>query len=440
MTSVAVETPPHISVEHHIAELVGTHGADAKLHGVGFACVFNHNEIGVDKNNRQNPGGQHCDFLLGDKQQHQEYEREYGQQCQAGNDHLWVPCEEPVRAMGDDIAQFLAVGHRAEYGVQAHLFVHHAVVLGDHQVGISQTTVEQRVQVHRIPAYDKSHEKRRRQIPEQVQHVEPVMVRVQAGDRAAHRVDAVGKGQPRVQFAEEVRHHFNRIQAGGTGYLHNDQNYGDGFADMAECHGQCINNVDVDERTEDSGQDEQQRMLALDAEHQIADGGDDGLQESDGDQQQPAAKICLRSGDTANALAVDLKLVDGNQHETTYPQCQIRVERGDCGPVIVGGIHDFRGQSDGIAHELAESLVIQMQRIPDFLVSGGTIERGDIGAYGGDIAGHLAQRILRAIDGGFRLVQGIDKLVEQPVGLIQGAGQRSQRAIQRAVQGGETVQ
>ena len=64
--------------------------------------------------------------------------------------------------------------------------------------------VEQRVQVHRIPAYDKSHEKRRRQIPEQVQHVEPVMVRVQAGDRAAHRVDAVGKGQPWVQFAEEV--------------------------------------------------------------------------------------------------------------------------------------------------------------------------------------------------------------------------------------------
>ena len=312
MTSVAVETPPHISVEHHIAELVGTHGADAKLHGVGFACVFNHNEIGVDKNNRQNPRGQHGDFLLGDEQQHQEYEREYGQQCQTGNDHLWIPCEEPVRAMGDDIAQFLAVGHRAEYGVQAHLFVHHAVVLGDHQVGISQTTVEQRVQVHRIPAYDKSHEECRRQIPEQVQHVEPVMVRVQAGDRAAHRVDAVGKGQPWVQFAEEVRHHFNRIQAGGTGYLHNDQNYGDGFADMAERHGQCVNNVDVYERTEDSGQDEQQRMLALDAKHQIADGGDDGLQESDGDQQQPAAKICLRSGDTANALAVDLKLVDGD--------------------------------------------------------------------------------------------------------------------------------
>ena len=168
VTSVAVETPPRISVEHHIAELVGTHGTDAKLHGVGFACVFNHNEIGVDKNNRQNPGGQHGDFLLGDEQQYQEYEREYGQQCQTGNDHLWVPREEPVRAMSDDIAQFLAVGHRAEYGVQAHLFVHHAVVLGDHQVGTSQTMVEQRVQVHRIPAYDKSHEKRRRQIMEAV--------------------------------------------------------------------------------------------------------------------------------------------------------------------------------------------------------------------------------------------------------------------------------
>ena len=63
-----------------------------------------------------------------------------------------------------------------------------------------------------------------------------------------------------------------------------------------------------------------------------------------------------------------------------------------------------------------------MQRIPDFLVSGGTIERGDIGAYGGDIVGHMAQRILRAADGGFRLVQCIGKLVEQPVGLIQGAG------------------
>ena len=67
------------------------------------------------------------------------------------------------------------------------------LIIGDRQVGISQTTVEQRVQVHRIPAYDKSHEECRRQIPEQVQHVEPVMVRVQAGNRAAHRVDAVGE-------------------------------------------------------------------------------------------------------------------------------------------------------------------------------------------------------------------------------------------------------
>ena len=64
-------------------------------------------------------------------------------------------------------------------------------------------------------------------------------------------------------------------------------------------------------------EDEQERMLALDAQREIADRGDDRLQESDRDEQQPTAHIALAWRVHADLLiAVHFKLVDRDEHES----------------------------------------------------------------------------------------------------------------------------
>ena len=61
-------------------------------------------------------------------------------------------------------------------------------------------------------------------------------------------------------------------------------------------------------------------MLALDAQREIADRGDDRLQKSDRDEQQPTAHIALAWRVHADLLiAVHFKLVDRDEHESADP-------------------------------------------------------------------------------------------------------------------------
>ena len=67
------------------------------------------------------------------------------------------------------------------------------VMFGDHQISVRQTVIEQAVEVQRQLAGHQADEQRHRQIPEQREHVDPIMVGIHAADRPAHRVDAVGE-------------------------------------------------------------------------------------------------------------------------------------------------------------------------------------------------------------------------------------------------------
>ena len=124
---------------------------------------------------------------------------------------------------------------------------------------------------------------------------------------------------------------------------------------MPERSGERVDDVHVYERFEQSCEDEQHRVRALDAECDIAYGGDDRLHEADC-HEQPTPEIALRRRVVADALvAVHFELVDGHEHETADPQRKVGVERRDGGPVVVGRIYDDFAQMHGVAHEVADA-------------------------------------------------------------------------------------
>ena len=203
---------------------------------------------------------------------------------------------------------------------------------------------------------------------------------------------------------------------------------------MPERHGERVNDVHVDERGENAGEDEQERMLALDAQREIADRGDDRLQESDRDEQQPTAHIALAWRVHADLLiAVHFKLVDRDEHESTDPQRKIRVERRDRGTIVFDRVEDLFVQMHRLAHERADLARVKSERLGKLLEHRRTAQRGHIGARGVELFGEIGELRLRANNGGVRLGHGARQLVEQPVALFQRALQRGKRAGQRPI-------
>ena len=132
-----------------------------------------------------------------------------------------------------------------------------------------------------------------------------------------------------MQPLEEAGHHLDGIHARRTRDLHDDKNDANRLADMLKRGGQRIDDVDVRKRDGDATQHEQQRVDALYANHQIAHRHDDGLERAQDHQEHPTAEVALTRRKAANALAIDLELVDGDEHVTAHPQRQIGVERSN---------------------------------------------------------------------------------------------------------------
>ena len=210
---------------------------------------------------------------------------------------------------------------------------------------------------------------------------------------------------------------------------------------MPERHGERVNDVHVDERGENAGEDEQERMLALDAQREIADRGDDRLQESDRDEQQPTAHIALAWRVHADLLiAVHFKLVDRDEHESADPQRKIRVERRDRGTIVFDRVEDLFVQMHRLAHERADLARVKSERLGKLLEHRRTAQRGHIGARGVELFGEIGELCLRASNGGVRLGHGARQLVEQPVALFQRALQRGKRAGQRPIGQAECIE
>ena len=223
----------------------------------------------------------------------------------------------------------IGIEHDTHGRAQRVALARQVIGLADHHTGRGKLFIKEQVEVEQQRTQLQTDKERHDQEHAQNAQVKQIVERVHAADRLAQQIDAVGKGQQRVQPLEEAGHHLDGIHARRTRNLHDNQNDADCLADVLKRSGQRVNDVDVRKRDGNAAQHEQQRVNALYANDQITHRNDDGLQRAQDHHQQPATKVALTRGKAADAFAVDLELVDGDEHITAHPQRQIGVERSN---------------------------------------------------------------------------------------------------------------
>ena len=223
----------------------------------------------------------------------------------------------------------IGIEHDAHGRAQRVALARQVVGLANHHTGRGELFIKEQVKVEQQRTQLQADKERHDQEHAQNAQVKQVVERIHAADRLAQQIDAVGKGQQRVQPLEEAGHHLDGVHARRTRDLHDDENDADSLADMLKRGGQRIDDIDVGERNGDAAQHEQQRADALHANHQIAYRNDDGLQRAQDHHEQPAAKVALARRKAANTFTVDLELVNGDEHIAAHPKRQIGVEGSD---------------------------------------------------------------------------------------------------------------
>ena len=214
----------------------------------------------------------------------------------------------------------IRIEHDAHGRAQRIALARQVIGLTDHQTRRGKLLIEEQIEVEQQRAQLQTDKERDGKEHAQDAQVEQVVERIHATNGLAQQVDAIGEGQQRMQPLEEAGHHLDGIHARRAGDLHNDEDDTNGFTDMLKRGGQRIDDVDVGERDCNAAQHEQQRANALHANDQISHRNDDGLQCAQDHQEQPAAKVALARRKAANALTVDLELVDGDEHIAAHPK------------------------------------------------------------------------------------------------------------------------
>ena len=201
-----------------------------------------------------------------------------------------------------------------------------------------------------------------------------------------------------MQPLEEPGHHLDGVHARGAGDLHDDQDDADGLADMLERHRERIDDVDVDEGDAHAAQHEEKRMQALHADHEVADRDDDRLEGTEQDHEQPAAEVGLAGGEVTDALAVDLELVDGDEHVAADPEGQVGVEGRDAGAEARDRVDGLRLELDGRGHEIGHVLDVDAHEIGELAERLGRLQRRDV-------VGGLVELLLDLGERGVRLLE-----------------------------------
>lgn len=131
----------------------------------------------------------------------------------------------------------------------------------------------------------------------------PIRRAVHAADSLTHSCHAVHKRQQRINRLEKFRCDFNRKRTAGAGNLNNQQNDTDCLADVSERDGQRVNDIDIDDAGEPARQQEQKRMLALNAQiPQVACGNQCALHETDDEKDDISSQIYLMRLDAPHAV------------------------------------------------------------------------------------------------------------------------------------------
>ena len=272
----------------------------------------------------------------------------------------------------------IGIEHDTHGRAQRVALARQVVGLANHHTGRGKLFIKEQVKVEQQRTQLQTDKERHDQEHAQNAQVKQVVKRVHAADRLAQQIDAVGKGQQRVQPLEEAGHHLDGIHARRTRNLHDDENDADCLADVLKRSGQRIDDIDVGERDGDAAQHEQQRVDALHANHQIAYRNDGGLERAQDHQEHPTAEVALARRKAANALAIDLELVDGDEYVTAHPKRQIGVEGSDARAKALDRIDRLGRQLNRRCHEICHVIDIDAHQIRQLAHGLGGLQRRDV--------------------------------------------------------------
>ena len=354
--------------------------------------VLDHDQERADDHEREDPQHEHGELRLGGEHEGKkdEWHRDEGGEA-AAHEHR-VAQLEAGGAGQEGLAVVVGVHDGLDDGGQAELALH-AGALGDHHVGLAELAVKEVVDVQQVPARRHADEQRGDEVDKKDEQVLRVVVAIEARDRLAHGVDAVGEGQPGVERLEEARLHLDRVEARGAGDLQHDKKDAERLADVLEGDRERVDEEDVHEALDHAGKDERGGRDALDAERDVAHAADDCLDLAEQVEQQPAAKEALPGLEVADAFAVDLELVDGHEHEAADPQGEVRVEGRHAAAVVLDGVDGHGDELGGRAEEVADVLGVEVEDVLDAVEVLGGLDGCDVGRDGRDLVGGAAHGV-----------------------------------------------
>ena len=333
----------------------------------GLVEVLGDDEHRAEGDEADDPDDEPERLARGHEHDHGEADGQGEQGDEAPADDLGVDELELRRARRDLASVGVVVEKGADDGRDLVVLDGDAVLLADHEVGLGELLVEQRVDVEQVPPPTHADEQRGDHEEEQHEEVVGVVVAVVARDGLAHGVDAVGEGQPRVYGLEEARHHLDGVGAGRAGNLQNDEKDAERLADVLEGDGEGIDDVDVDERLDNAGEDEGLGVEALDAHGEVADAADDRLEGAEQYEEHPAAEVALPRLELSDALVVDLNLVDGHEHEAPDPEGEVGVEGRHARAVVGYGVDGLVVELDWRRHERGDAVRVDAEEARDLL-------------------------------------------------------------------------
>ena len=143
-------------------------------------------------------------------------------------------------------------------------FFYHPLIL--HNLRLFQLLRESLIHFNdRLPEYQ-SHDQGHDKEDAKFSKIDPVIHTVKTADCLAQGCHTVGKRKQRIHGFEESRCNFDWEGSAGSGYLHNQKYDTDCFSDISEGYGQRVNDIDIHDAGDPSGEKEEERVLALDAE------------------------------------------------------------------------------------------------------------------------------------------------------------------------------
>ena len=222
---------------------------DAHLGIEARADVFDIDKPAADGNNRDDPNDQQDDLAVIVDIENRRQDKEQDLNAHHGGktalDVVRVAMFKGDRMIEQFATVRIGIEHDAHGRSQGVALARQVVRLANHHTGRGKLFIKEQVEVEQQRTQLQADKERHDQEHAQNAQVKQVVERIHAADRLTQQIDAIGKGQQRVQPLEEAGHHLDGVHARRTRDLHDDKNDADCLADMLKRSGQRVNDVDV---------------------------------------------------------------------------------------------------------------------------------------------------------------------------------------------------